>query len=291
MGFFILGGGAFLFAALRSHKNARYQKINKRLTANRQGVVKKKENLALVSGPLKNTGFDVLVSLNFYAWLLCAIGAAALLFTPSSAHWVFLSVICWTIGGGYLLVTKRQSAQRAKQLGEQFPEALDLLVRGARVGVSLEQNICAVGNEMPEPVSGLFKRVSELLEIGVPFEGLFVEIPVKFQIREFRYLVATLSIQRKSGGQYGDTLENLARVLRERQELDEKVKSVTAEPRLASSLIVGIVGLSVLMLYLTNPSQFEFLFRDPSGQSILFYSFTSLLLGVVSLYILVRSVK
>lgn len=204
---------------------------------------------------------------------------------------VFASLVEMQVIGGVLILMNvavywaltRKEKEKQEALTLQFPEAIDLMVRGARVGVSPEGNIKVISREISAPLGPVFAQISEQLEIGLPFEAVLVEMAHETKRPEFQYLAATLSVQRKTGAQYADVLENLGVVLRQHIEIVDKTKAATSESRLAAKVIAFLVLGAVALQFFINHDQFLFLFEDPSGHSLLIYSFSSLFAGFLTI--------
>ncbi len=161
----------------------------------------------------------------------------------------------------------------------QFPEAIDLMVRGARVGVTPEENIRQASLELPSPLANSFKVISHQLDIGLPFDQVLQDTANKLDLKEFRYLAATLTIQRKTGARYVDVLENLSQLIRSHHEQAQRRDAATAEARLAAKIVGGLVVVSSGLLFLFNREQFDFLMTDPTGQNLAIYCTISLAVG------------
>gem|GEM_PF-3244879 len=209
------------------------------------------------------------------------VGALLLLLWPLNNNALYL-------GGGLLFagictyfLKRMRAAKRQKLLSIQFPEALDLMVRGARVGVSAEDNIREAAAELPSPIAGVFKEMREQLDIGLSFDNVLAGAAFKNEIREFRYLAATLSVQRRTGGAYADVLENLSAVLREHQEQSERVDAATTEAKVSAKVVAGVGVCSCTLLFFQNRAQFDFLLNDPTGQYMALYCLLSVGFGLV----------
>lgn len=273
-----LFGVVFFFFA-RTVRRAREEHVHGRLHSlitkeEERGVVQdlltekeeKKEFLAIFPGP------------RIFCLFFLVSGAGLFVFASPAKMQLFGGVLILTSALGYWILTRKEKEEQ-DALTVQFPEAIDLMVRGARVGVSLEGNIKAISRELSAPLGPVFAKISERLEIGLPFEEVFAETASQTKRPEFRYLAATLSVQRKTGAQYADVLENLGTLLRQHIEIVDKTKAATSETRLAARVIAFLVLGAAALQFFINPGQFRFLFEDPSGQSLMIYSFSSLLAG------------
>jgi Flp pilus assembly protein TadB len=181
--------------------------------------------------------------------------------------------------------------RRLSKLSSQLPAALDLIIRSARVGVSLENALRDVTKEVKEPLAGIFQEIEELSDVGISLEEVFDKICDKYPIPEFQHLASILVIQRKSGGQYADLLANLNLNLRKHKERKERIATLTSEARSAAKIITVFTLLLVGFLINTNGAQTTFLINDPAGQKMLFYCIGSSLVGYFTIFQLLEKYK
>ncbi len=191
---------------------------------------------------------------------------------------------------GSILMHKRQ-AQKIDQFIKQLPEAIEIIVRGARVGLTIEQNFKIVGEEMAAPVGDAFRSMAEKHQLGQELQSVLVSMSDKIGVKEFRFLAVTLVLQQRSGGQYSKLLQNLGNVLRDRQIQRKKLQTLTSEARLSAKAIALIAVGVVLLVALTNEEQIDFLINEVTGRTLLLYSATSLLLGFILISILLKFVR
>ncbi len=172
------------------------------------------------------------------------------------------------LGGPSLWLSSRIAGRKAKFL-KQFPEAIDLIVRGLRSGLPVQESFSAIGAEMKDPVRGDFRTVAELLAIGRSMDEALWEVARKINLPEFNFFVVALSVQRETGGNLAETLENLSEILRRRHQTKLKIKALSAEAR-ASALIIGALPFIMfgIIMYM-NPDYMTTLFVDPRGQVML----------------------
>lgn len=147
-----------------------------------------------------------------------------------------------------MMITSRQQL-----FIKQFPEALDLIVRGLQAGLPVNEAIINVGLEIPAPVGTEFRRVSDDVRLGKTLEKALWDANARIDIPDYKFFVISLSVQRETGGNLGETLHNLATILRQRQAMKLKVKAMSSEAK-ASAYILGalpfvMLGLIMLMNY------------------------------------------
>lgn len=195
------------------------------------------------------------------------------------------------LSGGILYFLQLQSSSHRKMLTEQFPEALDLMVRGGRVGVTPEESFRQAAEKLPLPLRDVFKQLSVQIDIGLPFDHALMDMAAKLDLKEFRFLAITLSVQRRTGGRYVDVLENLSQILRDYQEQGRKTEAMTSEARLAAKIVALLVALSCGLLFFQNRDQFDFFIYDPTGNQLITYSIASIATGFFVIYQLLEAFR
>lgn len=159
--------------------------------------------------------------------------------------------------------------KRHKAFITQFPEAIDLIVRGARSGLPISECVKTIASEIPEPVGTEFKRITDGMKIGQTMEEALWECSNRLDIAEMKFFVIALSIQRETGGNLAETLENLSGLLRKRKQVQLKIKAMSAEAK-ASAMVIGSLPFLVFgALYKLNDKYVGVLLHDPRGQVLL----------------------
>jgi Flp pilus assembly protein TadB len=165
-------------------------------------------------------------------------------------------------------VSGQVKRQREKFL-DNFPDAIDLIVRAIRAGIPTSESIVAAGREFGEPVGTEFARIGQEIAIGLTPDRALTEAAERIRISDFNFFVVTLILQRETGGNLAETLDNLSNLLRKRKEMRLKVRALTAEARFTSKIIAGLPFVIMLALFFLNKSYVTLLFTDPSAQTYL----------------------
>jgi tight adherence protein B len=165
------------------------------------------------------------------------------------------------------LVHRRSS--RFRKFEEQFPDALDLLSRAIRAGHAFQTALGMVGEELPEPVGPEFKKTFERQNFGLPLREAMDELSDRVTILDVRFFVTAVAIQRETGGNLAEILDNLAHVVRERFKIRRQVRVHTAHGRFTGYVLLALPpALGVVLTYLA-PEQMQPLFRERMGQMML----------------------
>jgi tight adherence protein B len=143
--------------------------------------------------------------------------------------------------------------KRIKTFTSNFPDAIELLVRGLKSGLPIGETLGVVAKEIPGPVGEEFKMVTEKIKIGKTMEDALQDTADRMGTAEFQFFVITLAIQRETGGNLAETLSNLADVLRKRAQMKLKIRAMSSESK-ASAYIVGSLPFFVFgMVWYVNP--------------------------------------
>jgi len=152
--------------------------------------------------------------------------------------------------------------RRINKFNVNFPDAIELMVRGLRSGLPISETLGVVANEIPGPVGVEFRAVADKMKIGRTMEVALQETADRLGTPEFQFFVITLAIQRETGGNLAETLSNLADVLRKRAQMKLKIRAMSSESK-ASAYIVGSLPFVVFTLvWLINPNYMANFFTD-----------------------------
>lgn len=173
-----------------------------------------------------------------------------------------------------------KARKRAQQFNLLFPEAVDLIVRALRAGLPVQEAIGNVARDIKDPVGGIFRRVQQEVQLGVPIESALWRVAKTVQTEEFNFLIVSLSIQRDTGGNLAETLANLSALLRARQQLRLKIRAFTSEARTTMMIMAGLPFMVGGGLFLITPSYISPLFLSETGQMVAAGAACSMGLGI-----------
>lgn len=152
--------------------------------------------------------------------------------------------------------------RRIQKFNSNFPDAIELMVRGLRSGLPISETLGVVAAEVGGPVGVEFRAVADKMKIGRTMEAALQETADRLGTPEFQFFVITLAIQRETGGNLAETLSNLADVLRKRAQMKLKIRAMSSESK-ASAYIVGSLPFVVFALvWMINPAYMENFFTD-----------------------------
>jgi tight adherence protein B len=152
--------------------------------------------------------------------------------------------------------------RRVAKFTARFPDAIDLMVRGLRSGLPISETLGIVGEEIPGPISDEFRSVSDKMKIGRTMEAALQETADRLGTAEIQFFVITLAIQRETGGNLAETLNNLSEVLRKRSQMRLKIRAMSSESK-ASAWIVGALPFIVFgLIWMINQEYMIKFFED-----------------------------
>lgn len=225
-----------------------------------------------------------------FAGVAALVGAAVALAAFAAERSLMLALPLGIVGGFGLpnaWISLRIQRRKRRFVG-LFPQAVDLMVRGLKSGLPITQTIVSVASEIQEPVRVEFQRIADSASLGVSLNDALWEAARRIDLAEFRFFVVAIAIQRETGGNLAETLENLSDILRKRLQMQLKVKAMSSEAR-SSAMIIGVLPFAMFgILALINPDYMLKLVFDPRGQLI---AGAGLVLMALGAFVMSRMVK
>lgn len=171
--------------------------------------------------------------------------------------------------------------KRMMRFINEFPNALDVIVRGIKSGLPLNDCLRIIANEAQEPVKSEFRLIVEAQTLGLSLTDAATKLYERMPCAEANFFGIVLAIQQKTGGNLAETLANLSRVIRERRKMRDKIKAVSMEAK-ASAAIIGSLPPAVAgLVYLTSPGYMDALFYTDAGRIALVGCGVWMLIGVL----------
>ena len=158
---------------------------------------------------------------------------------------------------------------RLKRFEEQFPEALDLLSRAIRAGHAFQTAMGMIADEVAQPVGPEFKKTFDEQNFGLPLRDALNQLSERVPILDVRFFVTAVLIQRDTGGNLSEILDNLAHVVRERFKIRRQVRVHTAHGRFTGYVLLALPAALAVVLSYISPSHMETLFKERIGQMML----------------------
>jgi tight adherence protein B len=183
-----------------------------------------------------------------------------------------LGVPLWTLS----FLRKR----RLKKFVEEFPNAVDVIVRGIKAGLPLGDCLRIIATEAQEPVKSEFRMVCERQQLGIPVGDACAEMYKRIPTQEANFFGIVIQIQQKAGGNLSEVLANLSRVLRDRKKMKGKILAMSMEAK-ASAAIIGCLPFTVgLLTYLTSPAYISLLWQTETGKIAMVIGLIWMMIGI-----------
>lgn len=238
---------------------------------------------------LSRTGRPITVTHYVLASVFVGLGTIILFNVATDMSGAFNILV--GIGVGFLLphaYVGGLAKRRIKTFLTNFPEAIELMVRTVRSGLPITEGIAIVGQEMPGAIGDEFGQVEQAIKIGRTLDEALWDAAKRLDCPEFKFFVISLSVQRETGGNLAETLENLADILRRRRQMVLKVKALSSEAR-ASAMIIGSLPFVMFGILMTLNSEYMGqMLTDPRGQVMLGVGLTSITMGILFMAKLIR---
>jgi tight adherence protein B len=222
--------------------------------------------------------------------LLCILsGVVAGLLTVLYTRNVAISWAALVIGAflPYSVVSYRRQ-KRFEKFEELFPEAIDTLARAVRAGHAFTTALEMISNETTEPLASEFRKLYEEQKFGMPVRDALMNLTERVPLVDVKFFVTAVMLQRETGGNLAEILDNLSYVIRERFKIQRQVKVHTAQGRLTMLLLMGMPPTVLTILYIFSPDFVHPLFYDPIGHILLV---GSIVLQTVGYFVIRKIIK
>ncbi len=166
-----------------------------------------------------------------------------------------------------LVAFKRR--KRLAKFEEHFPDALDLLGRAVRAGHPFTSGLEMISKESSEPIAGEFRKTFEEQNFGLPLRDALLNMTSRVPIVDVRFFVTALMIQKETGGNLAEILDELSRVIRDRFRIYREVQVRTAQGRLTAMILIALPIGMMMILEVVNPTYLRVMFEDPMGPPML----------------------
>ncbi len=170
-------------------------------------------------------------------------------------------------------------AKRFQRFEEKFPEAIDTLARAVRAGHAFTTALEMIANEVSEPVAGEFRQLYEEQKFGLPVRDALLNLADRIPLVDVKFFVTAVMLQRETGGNLAEILDNLSYVIRERFKILRQVRVHTAQGRLTMMLLMAMPPTIVVIMMTLNPGFIQPLFTDPIGHALIVGGITLQTLG------------
>lgn len=271
------GGGLSSKAEMRRQK--RIQEKVKSV-----GEDKKNESISdKISNALLQAGIQMTVGMFVSICIIIGTIATAAFIISGIANVIFAPAIGIAIGIGlpkFFLTIK--TGRRQKDFTSHFAEAIDVIVRGIRSGLPVGETLAIISREFHGPLGEEFTMIVEGQRLGMTIDEILTRALKRLPTAEFKFFAIVLQIQRQTGGNLAETLENLSEVLRDRKRLKDKIQALSSEAKSSAMIIASLPFAVLLMLSVVNPDYVYVLFTQ--GQHLIAIGLGMMAMGIAVMW-------
>jgi len=208
-------------------------------------------------------------------------GTGFVLFVLSGNPWLGLIGLFIGAFGMPPWFLKHCRNRRLKKFGIAFPNAIDVITRGIKAGLPLNDCLRIVATEATEPVKTEFRLIIESQTLGLPLTDAVAKLYERMPCAESNFFGIVLAIQQKTGGNLSETLGNLSKVIRERRKMRDKINAVSMEAKASAAIIGSLPPVVAGLVYVTTPRYIELLWLTQSGKFALVACGIWMLIGIL----------
>lgn len=292
--FLVVAAAVFAAGSLLDERSARARLIKERLATVQKGperapeeelallrdeqlsqipaldsLLRRSERIAAIQKMLAQAGMTLRAGNFLGLSVLTAVAAAIVAFVLTRNN----PAIAWAaLVIGFLLPYSYASYRRNKRFEkfeELFPEAIDTLARAVRAGHAFTTALEMISDEVAEPVCSEFRKLYEEQKFGMPVRDALMNLTERMPLVDVKFFVTAVMLQRETGGNLAEILDNLSYVIRERFKIQRQVRVYTAQGRLTMALLMGMPPVIVVTMLVLNPAFIRPLFSDPIGHTLL----------------------
>ncbi len=196
---------------------------------------------------------------------------------------IFLLKLLLSLLFGYvpIFLINRKRASRLGKFEDNLPDAIDLFTRTMRAGHNIHSGLETVADETADPIKMEFRKVMEEIALGQPLEPALHGLGERIPIIDLKFFITGLILQRQTGANMVNVLENLSLLVRERLNMAAKMKAHTAQQRFSAALLCIMPIVVGIGFWIVKPEYIKLLYTDPIGSKFLTYAVISEIVGIL----------
>jgi tight adherence protein B len=183
-----------------------------------------------------------------------------------------------------ILFLQVRANRMRKKMEDQFPIALDVFVRGLRAGHPVSAALDLLTVELPDPIGSQFGMVVDEVTYGAELRDALHSMAERWDLNDMRMFVVSLSVQKETGGNLAEILENLSKVVRDRQSMSLKVRALSSEGRMTAVILTALPILAFTVLFTVNPA----FYLDVADDSAFVPGFVALIVLYIIGFVTIR---
>ena len=224
----------------------------------------------------------------FLGLTLVLVGAALVVGLALQFYWPFIVLGMLAVATLPYLYVLNARQKRIHTIESQLPDALELMSRALRAGHSFPSSLEMVATEGPNPIAGEFKTTFDEVNYGIPMQDALKNMTTRIASSDLRYFVIAVLIQRETGGNLAELLDNLAKLMRERFKLIGHIRVLSAEGKLSAWILTLLPFALAGVIQVIHPKFLAVLYEDPAGLKMIY---TAALLMAVGIFWMRQIIK
>jgi tight adherence protein B len=180
----------------------------------------------------------------------------------------------------YLSILSKRKRRMGK-FGRQLPEALDLMARALKAGHAFTGGLKMVADEMDEPIGLEFDKTLAEINFGIEIQEALKNLSARVECQDLRFFVISIIIQRETGGNLAEILENISYLIRERFKLHGRIRVLSAEGKFSAIVLIALPFLVASLLAFLNPDYLKVLITDPIGHIMIGFALVMMVVGIL----------
>lgn len=185
----------------------------------------------------------------------------------------------------YLCIVRKK---RMEKFERQLPDALELIARTLRAGHAFSSGLKMVSQEFDDPLGTEFQRALDEINFGVSVPDVLKNLATRVSCPDLRYFVVSVLIQRETGGNLAEIIDNMGGIIRERFKFHGRVKVLSAEGRISAIVISALPFIMAVVVYFLNPRFILTLNEDPLGRTMVTVALILMIFGILVMRKMVR---
>jgi len=185
------------------------------------------------------------------------------------------------IGLSPLFFIMLKKNRRIRTFEQQLPDALDLVGRALRAGQSFSGGLQMVAEEFNDPIGGEFGKTLTQINLGVSQPDALRSLSERIECPDLKFFVISVIIQRQSGGNLAEILENISYLIRERFKLRGRVRALAAEGKFSAMILIALPFFIVTVLSIMSPAYVSVLITDHIGRIMIVLCLVMMCIGVL----------
>jgi len=227
---------------------------------------------------LAHAGIDMKPGAFIMAWGLFAAFFTFLGFSVFGGGFFGITLIALGFAGPFLWI-RRKKRKRLKVFEQQLPDAVDMLVSAMKAGYSFQAATQFLGNEMPPPAGPEFARFYDEQRLGIDVRTALLNMQNRMDSTDLKMFVTAVLIQRETGGNLGDVLQNLADLIRERIAMRGQIETLVAEPKMSARFLALLPVAVAMILAVVSPGFMTPMITSGGGRIALFMAALGVVVG------------